>query len=73
MSTGPDFVVKGAIYFVGFGAEDTGEVVRHGDRKLEDAEMDWKWVQESWRVARNEALEIARIVWGAVIVYARFR
>jgi hypothetical protein len=27
--TGADLVVEGAIYFVGFGAEDAGEVVGH--------------------------------------------
>lgn len=30
VSTGPDLVVEGAVYFVGFSAEDGGEVVRHG-------------------------------------------
>jgi len=29
VAAGTDFVVEGAVYFVGFGAEDGGEVVRH--------------------------------------------
>ena len=29
MSAGSDFVVERAVYFVGFGAKDGGEVVRH--------------------------------------------
>ena len=29
MSARPDFVVEGTVYFVGFSAEDAGEVVRH--------------------------------------------
>lgn len=29
MATGANFVVEGTVNFVGFGAEDAGEVVRH--------------------------------------------
>lgn len=31
VAAGADFVVEGAVYFVGFGSEDRGEVVRHGE------------------------------------------
>ena len=29
MAAGADFVVEGAVYFIGFGTEDAGEVVSH--------------------------------------------
>lgn len=32
VSAGADFVVEGAVYFIGFGAEDAGEVVGHRGR-----------------------------------------
>ena len=37
MTAGADFVVETAVYFVRFGAEDGGEVVRH------DVESGWLW------------------------------
>jgi len=45
---GADLVVERAIYFVGFGAEDGREVVRHGEGLLvAEGGVVWSWVLEA--------------------------